>query len=531
MGGGPGEQLRYTPRFAVAPEATERLVPNLKWASARGGGIDEEPLREYLRGLVRYIAAEARAKGVSKLDFQWTFPLALPDGVQRGMKQVWHNFGDVFCKESVLDITASAGIAESDAICRRLAYIKPTVVPVSADSLSITIDVGGGSTDVGFWTEDRLIDQVSVKLAGENILDPRLFTLKDFKESFYKACTGNQYHAGLDYGFTERPSIVFNALLTDAKDASGQPFGSGDPRSHPVVRNMPNPGSPPWSIVRSQVFLFYTGITFYVGLHARRHVKTPHVYLYFGGRGSSSLPWITKDADDLARVLAAVFREGLKQEVFSPSNALPVEVVKPAQVERLAIAVTGPSFKYHAALPPKHEVVGGSLHSEVGKKDQKSAGETGPPTELADAAADASQERAEPPVRAEPLGNAQQGSQPRKCVLGELQCRGSNGPLGFYDELTAEGMANVKLPATLDSSHIAVFLGRVLKANLNGLNLDDEHLKELLPESPLIQQYVKDTTRPDGVLQPVFISELRAAMDQYLERATGVRPPQAAAGN
>jgi hypothetical protein len=208
-----------------------------------------------------------------------------------------------------------------------------------------------------------------------------------------------------------------------------------------------------------------------------------------------------------------------------------VEVVKPAQVERLAIAVTGPSFKYHAALPPKHEVVGGSLHSEVGKKDQKSAGETGPPTELADAAADASQERAEPPVRAEPLGNAQQGSQPRKCVLGELQCRGSNGPLGFYDELTAEGMANVKLPATLDSSHIAVFLGRVLKANLNGLNLDDEHLKELLPESPLIQQYVKDTTRPDGVLQPVFISELRAAMDQYLERATGVRPPQAAAGN
>src|ERR1039458_2335420 len=123
------------------------------------------------------------------------------------MKQFWGKFTDSFCDKSVLDIRASKGIAKSDAVCRYLAYSKPPIIPVSTDSLCITVGVGGGSTDAGFWTRDRLIDQISVGLAGENILDPRLFDLENFKEAFYKICSGAAYHPRLDYGFGQRAAL------------------------------------------------------------------------------------------------------------------------------------------------------------------------------------------------------------------------------------------------------------------------------------------------------------------------------------
>ena len=112
--------LKYVPVFSVEPDQASRLVPNLKWGST-GGKEDEEPMQEYLKSLVRYASCEALAARVSKLDFEWSFPLALPGGVKTAMKDFWQSVSKSFCDPRAMTVRFSMeGTPESDAACREL---------------------------------------------------------------------------------------------------------------------------------------------------------------------------------------------------------------------------------------------------------------------------------------------------------------------------------------------------------------------------------------------------------------------------
>lgn len=473
--GASSSQERYTPQFHFFAERAgdvDRFEENVKWGS--GAGTREDlPIREYLRALTRFITCEARAAGVGGLTFEWSYPLSLPQGAKNAMAGFWAGVGsETIRKGSAMALNATPGISESEAVCRYLAGMEPPVLPVRAEALSVAVDVGGGSSDIGFWTETRLLDQVSFKLAGNDLLGP-LCRDGSLLAELYRVCAHTSIALDTLTRYRERATIICNALLTRAKDHTGQPSLESDPARHPVVVGFQNttllPGESPWRESRSVSYLFFTGLGFYLGLHAHSlKLPTKEVNIYFGGRGCSLLAWIGRGSGDAVReLLEFAFLEGWAQ---ADTKAPEIEV-----------NVHGPAIRFDVRVQPKDETVQGILAEPVG----------GVVTGLA-------------------LSNT--------VIVGEKGWTKPDGTeVEWNQRITAAEIGTLKPPPNYDSGHVAHFIDHVVPRYLGDLGLD-ERLRNLKLRSSTVQHYLRQKSASEQVIQPIFGSELKALIDDYLNQ-------------
>jgi hypothetical protein len=461
----------YTPRFSIYPLLLDRIVRDLKW-SARGGAYDERPLREYLTALVRTIACEARAAGVNDLKIEWSYPLSLPASTRYSMEGFWKAVSRSFSIPDVLKVQAGEGISESEALCRHMAS-GSSPLPILADSLSVAIDIGGGSSDLSFWASQRLLDQVSLKLAGNDVLIP-LVNVAGFLASLVEVCDPNTPPEQNVEKVRAQPQALLNVLLTQAMYRDGRQFSGGDPREHPVAQALEKDlagSEAPWSIARSAVHLFVAGLTFYAGLHARRWWSQlsgkNQVTLFFGGRGASLLTWIARDSH-LRSVLQSAFLRGLTLDL--------------EESPEIDLRLYAPGLWYDGESLLKSEVVRGLL----------------------------------PP--------ALSGAKPQRfetTVVGELGWRTPDGKVLEWDaEVGAEQLRLLIPPPNHDSGYMAFFLNRVIPEYLDLLGLDAMGLKSLRLDPARVQDHLRrGASKESEVLQPVFAVELKVLLERYLEQA------------
>ncbi len=464
----------FLPYFKLDPTKLSLMIKDLKWPT-HGAKHGEAPLRAYLTVLVRAITCEARAAGAREVGFQWSYPLALPAGVQRWLARFWGGISTVFSIPGELDVTAGLGTSESEALCRHLSEFGD--LPILADSLSIAIDIGGGSSDIGFWSARKLLDQISLKIAGNDILVP-LATHRQFLLGLAAVCAPGEDPEETVRLMTQNPeaqAAMINTLLVQARTANGEVF-SGDPRLHPMPQALVvrlRAAEPPWSEVRSLIYLFVTGLSFYAGLHARKlfaeRADKGAITLVFGGRASALLTWLERDLP-IRDLLRATFLEGLTLEHDQFRSAV-VEVFSPANW-------------YDKDNPLKGEVVRGLLRGPLG---------------------------GEAPTR------------PTKVMIGEKGWGYKAGePLPWDTEVDAAQLAKLVPPANLDSGHAAHFLARVVPRYAQNLGLDEPGMLQLRLDAAKVQDNLRKSLA-DGqdVLQPVFAAELKALMERYLHIATG----------
>jgi hypothetical protein len=458
----------YAPRYKLTPDTVDKLVDNLKWAP-RGGGLDETPLREYLEALVRVVACEALAKGVQRLNFEWSYPLSLPRSTQHSMRQFWQAISRSFSIPSRLEITAGSGVSESEALCRHLATLESSALPIESDAISVAIDIGGGSSDIGFWTARRLLDQVSLKLAGNDVLGP-LQKVPGLLDDLVQICS-----PGSDRSLAQGTAYV-NILLTQARDAAGRTFEGGDPKYHPVpvaLSTRLRASEPPWSVARSLIYLFASGLSFYAGLHARQWIGSLSVksaVLLFGGRGSALMTWLAQGAK-LEELLRTAFVSGLTLD--QPEN------------RSTDVSIYGPGIFHDPRSPLKSEVAQGLLKQQTLE---------------------------EPPKRRDTT------------MLGEIGWYDSEDPdkatLPWDHPATAEQLRRLKPPPNHESGYAAHFLSRVVPQHVDVLGLDSAGLNALRLDSAKVQDYLRRAVAgDDGVLQPIFGVELKVLLEKYLERA------------
>lgn len=469
----------YSPRFLFYPQSNEEYLRDVKWG--KGGGASDLPLKEYLRSIVRLVACEARDAGVGELRFEWAFPLALPNGTQQAMADFWTNVTTELTKPGGLTVRSGPGISESDAVCRCLATAKPEVLPLLADGLSIAVDVGGGSTDIGFWSGAKLLDEVSLKLAGNDLLPP-FWNLPKCVEHIYSVCTGGRWDEAFGSRFDNRPEIFINSVLAQT------PGAGKDPRAHLFVIDLfkQSYGEPPWMQVRSLIYLFFSGLAFYVGLHARKTTTSmPAVNIYFGGRGSSFLAWIGNPRT-IEQVLLASFQEGFARDM--PGNKGGKAVVR------------SPAISFAASLAPKQEVAKGLLSEPVWAA---TVGRRGPR---------------------------------RSTIPGETNWLDSkNNPVAWDAYLEATDVCGLTPPVNHESSYIAHFMSVITKERIEDLNLDPR-LTSLWDGSPNFSAKVQNYLRAGAsdpsqmVLQPIFACELKAVMGQYVESVFREEKSTAASG-
>ncbi len=468
--GGRIQRALYAPRYKLTPDNVKLLVKDLKWAP-RGGGLDETPLREYLETLVRAVACEAIAEGVQRLTFEWSYPLSLPRSTRYSMSQFWQATSRSFAIPGRLEIKAGTGVSESEALCRHLATLESSALPIESDAVSVAIDIGGGSSDIGFWTASQMLDQVSLKLAGNDVIGP-LLKVPGLLDDLVQVCS-----PGSDRSLVSGTTAYINILLTQARDTAGRIFEGGDPRHHPVpvaLSTRLRASDPPWSVARSLIYLFASGLSFYAGLHARKWISTVSVksaVLQFGGRGSALMTWLAQGAK-LKEVLSTAFVAGLTLD--QPENG------------STEVNIYGPGISYDPGSPLKSEVAQGLL-------------------------------------KRQPL---QQSPERRETtLLGEIGWHDPEDPdkatLPWDHQATAEQLRRLKPPPNHESGYAAYFLSRVVPQHVEVLGLDAAGLSSLRIDSAQAQDYLRRAVAgDDGVLQPVFGVELKVLLDKYLERAT-----------
>ena len=489
----------YTLRFTASsvPDLFDQPVPNLKWGDPKDQG---DPLTAYLQALVRYIIWEARVNGIKNVAFFWSYPLSLPRGPLGAMRNFWGNvaikYADVGKDSQSADpqrgmtIAPPVSISESEAVCRAFAAGEggDHGANVAAGMLTIAIDIGGGSTDIAFWSEGRMLDQFSFKVAGNDILDRRYLN-EDALASVFEICYGAKMTSPDSLrAIKARPEIYLNGALTEAKK-DGAVFTGRNPRLHPLAMGIyeGRTGSTPWINFRSMIYLFFSGLSYYLGVHSRSiGVKQPRIDIYFGGRGSSLLTWLSANPYDTLPALKHSFLLGLgRQADESLVVAFPRQNVEP---EFKGLAITD-DVNYPAL---KTEVAKGLLA---------------------------------PPLREIPK------QQP--CVVGEVGWTREGKKVDWHTRVEPQELGQLEPPDNFDSTTIGEFSFEVLVTDrgkyLESLNLDRALLKTLVPEGSSIQGLIRAQESSDTyVPQPVFAYELKTLMQQYAQEVekvqAGVKP-------
>jgi len=447
---------------------SDRLCMEVKWKDEQAETSDA-PLRQYLRAITRGILAEAVDSQVSEVELHWSCPMALREGTRNNMANFWSSAGSRY--GHLLKFRASAkGVFESEAICRALA--SRGILPAKAGELSIAVDVGGGSSDVGIWTEGGLQDQLSVKLAANDVLRNMCQSNSAFRREirvFYEGGKEEKAHKGSE-GSADLLVKMCNIWLSRY---------SGDPCHHPLVSHLfsqANPSAHPWLGARTLAFLLYSGLFFYLGLRCGRFVadrsgQEPHIKLYMGGRGSLLLPWISNIPEDLSKVMAEAFRVG-------------VEAIHPRWEPR--IEIKGPTFVYdHKILAAKEEVVRGLLSDY----------ELNVPHEFHE-------------------------DSKRGTMIGERGWRKHRDTpeLEWFDQVSLVDLTKLVPPASFSTSFIATFWSEVVCGLGRKFGLDTGIFESMDLDSCRgeITEMLRDSQRL--ILQPVFFYELKVLMERYLQQ-------------
>ena len=458
------ETLRgiISPKVNVAAVASnaESFVRDLKWSADAGAQ------KQYLGQLARIIVTEARAAGATRLNVEWSYPLSLPARIRSTMEAFWSSMGNDHSRGG-LTVTSGTGMTESDALCRCVASNE--MLPIMAANLSISIDIGGGSTDIGFWSDKTLIDRLSFNLAGNDIV--RLAAGFDAINRVLLT-TGAGVELSDDFrldSFRSQPEIIWNALLTAGADRRGASRDA--PHAHPFVNEMGKTVSMEWRKCRTGVLLAFGGVFFYAGVHSGRHSKpaAAGVTLYLGGKGSALLSWLGRPE----RV------RDILQQCFEAGFAIGSKNVK------VGLDLYGPAVG----------LIGGR-DGRIGLKDEVASG------------------LLEGDALSAALGSE---LDLHSTVVGEVNWVDDAGQeLPWNALVSVEKLARLNPPANDNSSFVAYFLKQVLRPMADPYDLDSEGLQKL----QINQNWTINAIRmraDEQVMQPIFAYELKSLIRRYTE--------------
>jgi hypothetical protein len=459
----------YSPRYSPdLPIDTESIVQDLKW-SRSGGGRSDLPIRAYLQILVRALIAEAIDSGVSKVTLHWSYPLSLPEAPLQAMRNFWQTVPAEFSAGSItVEVAEEGGRSESEAMSRYFAGVQGGL-PVRAEGLSIAVDIGGGSTDAGFWSAQRFLDQFSFKLAGNDLLVPPAMSLDAFLSDLADLCAvSKKGKGGASSGIasTNRTEVAIkiNSLLSE-----------GGARVPQALHGRLPAGEKPWSVVRTAIYLFFGGLSYYLGLHSRKSsggvARKQDFAVLFGGKASGLLLWLSNEYRQLQSFLINMFIEGLAYD--------------DATRRASTVIFYGPGLEPVPSTIPKAEVAHGLLLDPLKGERPVAVGTT---------------------------------------AVGEIGWRSliiAAEPLTWDTEVDLNSLSTLRAPDNLQTGFAATFVDTLVPRFARDFALDLAGLEDLKLTIPEVEDAVRRLA-DEKVLQPVFGSELRLIIGKYFEGA-GIR--------
>jgi hypothetical protein len=302
------------------------LKSNLKWAT----GNDRQLISAFIEHVLLMVAAEAKSRGVSEIDLRWSFPSAFSEPWQIGLNTFWKEVGLSVLSRSV-GITVREGIPETVAACHYFASeLRATT---AADDPTVFIDIGGGTTDIAFWLDDKLALHTSVKLAANDVVGNYARSRRGFIPALLDALGIKGDSHVIIAHFEKHPYAVLNALL------QGEDRHRGLMQSL-FAKNLSE--SAEFKSARTMVFTFLAGMLYYIGLMTKYVEKArwaekksdglrtfANISIFFGGKGARLTDW-PADFSSYSHLLADMVRAGYGSkgiEVYLQRSQRPKEEV------------------------------------------------------------------------------------------------------------------------------------------------------------------------------------------------------------
>jgi hypothetical protein len=294
--GGKGETLTvldgriYIPRDSTTfkPNTDDWIRANLKWSP---DSLNYNRL--FLKHLVLQITAQAAANSVKELQWALSYPSAFSKTDRNTYARNWRNL--TVAVEETTGITQICPTldnpnyyrTESLAIAQYFADYEMPGRKSKLDLVNSTcVDIGGGTSDISIWEENKLVHQCSVQLAGKDLFSQFIQMNPGFLERQFKIKTdewrklqGFQFYVKLDV-FMRRES---EGWLRNRRDMVAE-----DPEFQGLLQLMT---------------LGMSGLYYYIGLllkalYAEGKYKTPEITPVFaGGNGSRLLNWLAEGGE------------------------------------------------------------------------------------------------------------------------------------------------------------------------------------------------------------------------------------------
>lgn len=314
----PREGYVYTHWLFNGDYNATHLRHDLKW----NGNREDPDLRAYLRCLLLMIQAEALRQRARVISISHTYPSVFTAGLVAKHMAEWRGL-DQYINSGTSDDDPKveiedATITETVAVCRHLEW-EQHASPVEN---TISLDVGGSTTDVAVWAKKQLNVQESVKLASGIVglylqsADARQFmawletTLHGAPYNLKSFSLANFADKSAGYG------LMFNNVLS-LIEWHGQldvliKQINGAEESKPLM---------------SHIIYLYGGLLYYAGLLARKAglpKEQSSYHLYFCGKGGTLLRWVRGYQELVQQMFAA----GLFGPNGRGQNVLPEVEVK-----------------------------------------------------------------------------------------------------------------------------------------------------------------------------------------------------------
>lgn len=270
------------------------ISSSLKWSE---GPADRAKTQALLGETLLLALAQAVRLGVGNVSVTAAYPSAFWPRLRQTLSAAWKNcLSDA---QKSVDISLGDGVAtmtESEAVAK---FFEGTAA-ATTDQGALIVDIGGGSTDLAYWRENRLLWQASVHLAGKTLLTEALYAVEKSGPT------------GLKQIESLWPDAAFEAVLQDGKaslDSDRNIYDrqveallarAGDEIAERLTHHADNPSL---QFVIRHLALGLGGLLWYAGSaqawNDERHALKPeNVNVYTAGNGSRLWHWLTHGTFD-----------------------------------------------------------------------------------------------------------------------------------------------------------------------------------------------------------------------------------------
>jgi hypothetical protein len=282
----PREGFVYTHWIYEGDYNADSLHFNLKWNSRK----EDHDLRAFLRSLLVMLQAEAIRQGAQMVSVAHTYPSVFTAALIAKHNGEWSDL-ESYLNSGVIDPRLQlkvepAAMTETVAVCRHLEW-EQQASPVSN---TISIDVGGSTSDMAVWTQLELKLQESVKLAagilGRYVQSPDAQVFIEWFESIMRAAPHNIKNLSVAK-FASKPSgysLMLTNLLSLTERRSKLQDLIDKVNAAPEARRF-----------MSHIIFLFGGLLYYAGMLARKAKLPQHqdtYNIYFCGKGGTLFQWI-----------------------------------------------------------------------------------------------------------------------------------------------------------------------------------------------------------------------------------------------